>query len=143
MLELEVARAGRQGFPLSISLVEIDNFAEIQKIGGNLAADNALRRVAQVLAESVRLMDTVARFGNEQFILVAPGPDGLVVAERLVRGVAGLAAIEGRKVSVSAGIAGFPLDGRTPEELLAVAEKALEQARAAGGARVAAHVAAE
>ena len=143
MLELEVARAGRQGFPLSISLVEIDNFAEIQKIGGNLAADNALRRVAQVLAESVRLMDTVARFGNEQFILVAPGPDGIVVAERLVRGVAGLAAIEGRKVSVSAGIAGFPLDGRTPEELLAVAEKALEQARAAGGARVAAHVAAE
>jgi diguanylate cyclase (GGDEF)-like protein len=140
MLELEVARAGRQGFPLSIALVEIDDFEGIQKIGGNAAADNALRRVAQVMAESVRLMDTVARFGNEQFILVAPGPDGLIVAERLVRGVAGLAAIEGRRVSVSAGIAGFPLEGRTPEELLAVAEKALEQARAAGGARVAAHV---
>ena len=66
-----------------------------------------------------------------------------IVAERLVRGVAGLPAIEGRKVSVSAGIAGFPLEGRTPEELLAVAEKALEQARAAGGDRVAAHVAAD
>ena len=143
MLELEVARAGRQGFPLSIAIVEVDGFAEVQKVGGNAAADNALRRVAQVMAESVRLMDTVARFGNDQFILVAPGPDGRIVAERLVRGVAGLPAIDGKKVSVSAGIAGFPLEGRTPEELLAVAQKALEQARAAGGDRVAAQAAAD
>ena len=143
MLELEVARAGRQGFPLSIAIVEIDDFAQIQEVGGNTAADRALRRVAQVMAESVRLMDTVARFDNEQFILVAPGPDGRIVAERLVRGVAGLPIIEGKKVSVSAGLAGFPLEGRTPEELLAVAQKALEQARAAGGDRVAAQVTAE
>jgi diguanylate cyclase (GGDEF)-like protein len=143
MLELEVARAGRQGFPLSIAIVEIDDFAEIQEVGGNTAADRALRRVAQVMAESVRLMDTVARFDNEQFILVAPGPDGRIVAERLVRGVAGLPIVEGKKVSVSAGLAGFPLEGRTPEELLAVAQKALEQARAAGGDRVAAQVTAE
>jgi GGDEF domain-containing protein len=90
--------------------------------------------VAQILAESVRLMDTVARFGNEQFILVAPGPDGLVVAERLVRGIAALPPVDGGPISVSAGIAGFPLDGRTPDELLAVAEKAMHAARQAGGA---------
>ena len=96
MLELEVARAGRQGVPLSIAILEIDRFAEIQKAGGNAAGDDALRRVAQVLAESVRLMDTVARFGNEQFILVAPGPDGLVVAERLVRGIAALPPVDGQ-----------------------------------------------
>jgi diguanylate cyclase (GGDEF)-like protein len=136
MLELEVARAGRQGYPLNIAILEIDRFAEIQKSGGNAAADEALRRVAQILAESVRLMDTVARFGNEQFILVAPGPDGLVVAERLVRGIAALPAVDGRAISVSAGIAGFPLDGRTPDELLAVAEKAMHSARQAGGDRV-------
>ena len=136
MLELEVARAGRQGVPLSIAIIEIDRFSELQKTGGNTAGDEALRRVAQILAESVRLMDIVARFGNEQFILVAPGPDGLVVAERLVRGVAGMAPIDGKPISVSAGIAGFPLDGRTPEELLAVAEKAMHAARKAGGDRV-------
>jgi diguanylate cyclase (GGDEF)-like protein len=92
--------------------------------------------VAQILAESVRLMDTIARYNNEQFILVAPGPDGLVVAERLVKGIAGLPPIEGNSISVSAGIAGFPLDGRTPDELLAVAEKAMTEARKAGGDRV-------
>ncbi len=84
-LELEVARAGRQGVPLSIAIFEIDRFTEIQEAGGNAAGDEALRRVAQMLAESVRLIDTVARFSNDQFILVAPGPDGLVVAERLVQ----------------------------------------------------------
>ncbi|MGD0121224.1 MAG: GGDEF domain-containing protein [Candidatus Limnocylindrales bacterium] len=137
MLELEAARAGRQGVPMSIAIIEIDRFSEIQKAGGNPAGDEALRRVAQVLAESVRLMDSVARFSDEQFILVAPGPDGLAVAERLVRAVAALAPVDGHKISVSAGIAGFPLDGRTPEELLAVAEKAVDVAREAGGDRVA------
>ncbi|MFI5259511.1 MAG: diguanylate cyclase domain-containing protein [Candidatus Limnocylindrales bacterium] len=136
VLELEVARAGRQGVPLSIAILEIDRFSEIQKRGGNVAGDEALRLVAQILSESVRLMDTIARYANEQFILVAPGPDGLVVAERLVRSIAGLAPIGGHAISVSAGIAGFPLDGRTPEELLAVAEKAMRAARQAGGDRV-------
>jgi diguanylate cyclase (GGDEF)-like protein len=136
MLELEVARAGRQGVPLSIAIIEIDDFAEIERAGGHSAGDEALRRVAQILAESVRLMDSVARFGNEQFILVAPGPDGLVVAERLVRGIAAMPPVDGRTISVSAGIAGFPLDGRTPDELLAVAEDAMHAARQAGGDRV-------
>src|ERR1035437_10270943 len=135
MLELEVARAGRQGVPLNIAILEIDRFSEIQKAGGNAAGDEALRRVAQILAESVRLMDIVARFGNEQFILVAPGPDGLVVADRLVRSISAMPPIDGRAISVSAGIAGFPLDGRTPEELLAVAEKAMHSPLKAGGDR--------
>jgi diguanylate cyclase (GGDEF)-like protein len=136
VLELEVARAGRQGVPLSIAILEIDRFAEMQKAGGNAAGDDALRRVAQILAETVRLMDTVARFTNDQFILVAPGPDGIVVAERLVRGIAALPPVDGRAISVSAGIAGFPLDGRTPDELIAVAEAAMAKARQAGGGRV-------
>jgi diguanylate cyclase (GGDEF)-like protein len=122
--------------PLSIAILEIDHFAEIQKSGGNSAGDEALRRVAQILAESVRLMDTIARFTNDQFILVAPGPDGLVVAERLVRSIAALPPMDGKAISVSAGIAGFPNDGRTPDELLAVAEKAMSAARKAGGGRV-------
>jgi diguanylate cyclase (GGDEF)-like protein len=138
MLELEVARAGRQGVPLTIALFEIDHFAEIQKKAGNAAGDEALRRVAQILAESVRLMDTIARFSAGQFILVAPGADGLIVVERLVRSIGALPPVDGNAISVSAGIGSFPLDGRTPEELLEVAERAVHSARLAGGDRVAA-----
>jgi diguanylate cyclase (GGDEF)-like protein len=136
LLELEVARAGRQGVALSIALFQVDRFEDIQKSGGNAAGDDALRRVAQILAESVRLVDTVARYGPDQFMLLAPGPDGLIVTERLVRGIGALAPVNGDAISVSAGIASFPMDGRTPEELLAIAERAMLAAREAGGGRV-------
>jgi diguanylate cyclase (GGDEF)-like protein len=136
VLELEVARAGRQGLPLSVALFEVDRFAEIQKEAGNEVGDEALRRVAQILAETVRLVDTIARYGGDQFILVAAGADGLVVVERLVRSIAALPPVHGNAISVSAGFASFPLDGRTPEELLEVAERAMNSARLAGGGRV-------
>jgi diguanylate cyclase (GGDEF)-like protein len=136
LLELELARAGRQGVALSIALFEVDDFEEIQRAGGNAAGDEALRRVAQVFAASVRLVDTVARYGGDQFMLLAPGPDGLIVTERLVRGVAALRSVGNNPITVSAGIATFPLDGRSPEELLEVAERAMQAASDAGGGRV-------
>ncbi len=138
LLELELARAGRQGQPLSIAVFGIDRFTDIVLSGGNSAGDDALRRVAQILAESVRLVDNIARFSNDEFILVAPGSDGMIVAERLVKKIAGLSPAHGKAIRVSAGLAGYPLDGRTPEELVATAEKALRTAREAGGDRVAA-----
>jgi diguanylate cyclase (GGDEF)-like protein len=136
LLEMEVARAGRQGVALSIALFEVDRYEEIQRAGGNAAGDEALRRVAQVFAESVRLVDTLARYGGDQFMLIAPGPDGLIVTERLVRGVAALPSTENESITVSAGIANFPLDGRTPDELVEVAERAMQAASDAGGGRV-------
>ena len=137
MLELEVARAGRQGVPMSVALFEVDRLAEIQLAGGNPAGDSAMRQVAQVLAESVRLVDAIGRYSPEQFILVAPGGDGEIVAERLVKGIAALPGVDGHAISVSAGLARFPLDGRTSDELLQVAETATKTAQAAGGGRVA------
>jgi diguanylate cyclase (GGDEF)-like protein len=137
LLELELARAGRQGQPLSIAMFGIDRFTDLVIAGGNSAGDDALRRVAQVLAESVRLVDNIARFSNDEFILVAPGPDVLVVAQRLVKKIASLGPVHGKSLSVSAGLAAYPNDGRTPEEMLAAAGKALKAARDGGGDRVA------
>ena len=136
LLELELARAGRQGQALNVAIFGIDRFTDLILAGGNAAGDEALRRVAQVLAESVRLVDNIARFANDEFILVAPGPDVMIVAQRLVKKIAALAPIHGKAVSVSAGVAAYPSDGRTPDELLEVAEKSLKQAREAGGDRV-------
>jgi diguanylate cyclase (GGDEF)-like protein len=136
IMELEVARAGRQGAALSVALFGIDRFDEIQAAGGNAAVDEALRRVAAALAESVRLVDTIGRYGADEFLLLAPGPDGVVVTQRLIRAVAGMPRVDDRKISLSAGMASFPMDGRTPEELLEVAQRSLEKARNAGGGRV-------
>jgi diguanylate cyclase (GGDEF)-like protein len=143
LLELELARAGRQGQPVSIAIFGLDRFTDLVMTGGNAAGDDALRRVAQTLAESVRLVDNIARFSNDEFILIAPGPDGMIAAERLVKKISAAGPIHGKTISVSAGLANYPLDGRTPEELLATAEKALHAAREAGGDRVAAQSAGE
>jgi diguanylate cyclase (GGDEF)-like protein len=135
MLQFEIARAGRQGAPVGVAIFELDRLADILAEAGNAAGDHALKRAAQVLAGGVRLVDTVGRFGDDRFILVAPGPDAMIVMDRLVRAVAALPAVEGHPIAVSAGLAVFPQDGRTAEELLAAAERAVSEARDAGGSR--------
>ena len=73
VLELELARAGRQGGEVSLALFDIDDFRSANASDGHQVGDDILRRVAAVLAESVRLVDTVGRIGGDEFVLVAPG----------------------------------------------------------------------
>ena len=88
-----------------------------------------------MLAETVRLVDTVARTGGDEFVVVAPGSAGVTVARRVLEGIGKLEAIEGHPVSISAGIARFPQDGSDAESLLAAARAAL--ASAGGNATIA------
>jgi diguanylate cyclase (GGDEF)-like protein len=132
ILELELARAGRQGGEVSLAVFDVDDLTALNDAAGPGAGDDVLRSVAAVLAESVRLVDTVARIGGDEFVLVAPGAAGMTVAQRVVDGVAALPGSAGRKISVSAGVARFPTDAATAEDLRAAAETALATARAAG-----------
>lgn len=136
MLELELARATRQGGEVTVALFRVDAFAATVEDAGNAAGDDLLRSVAAVLAGSVRLVDTVARYGGDEFLLVAPGATGTVVAERVLAGAAALAPVAGRPVSVSAGVVHFPRDGATADELIAAAVQAVVEAGAGGGGRI-------
>ncbi|MEW5991596.1 MAG: sensor domain-containing diguanylate cyclase [Chloroflexota bacterium] len=138
VLELEVARASRQGTDLSVVLFDVDGLAAANDAAGPAVGDDILREVAAVLAETVRLVDTVARWGGDEFLLVAPGAAGMIVAQRVLDAVAGRPAIAGRAYSVSAGVARFPADGASPEELVAAAEAALTTAKATGPGALAA-----
>lgn len=137
VLELELARAGRQGGEVSLALFDIDDFRSANASDGHLVGDDILRRVAAVLAESVRLVDTVGRIGGDEFVLVAPGAAGAVVAKRVQDGIAALPAVAGRAVSVSAGVARFPADAGDVESLIAAATEALMRAKDAGSGSVA------
>jgi diguanylate cyclase (GGDEF)-like protein len=140
ILELELARAGRQGSEVSLAMFDIDDFQATNRTGGHEAGDDVLRRVAAVLAESVRLVDTVGRIGGDEFVLVAPGSAGMTVAHRVLEGITALPAIAGRPITVSAGVARFPVDGADAESLIAAATDALSRARENGRGRVAAGV---
>jgi diguanylate cyclase (GGDEF)-like protein len=132
VLELELARAGRQGGEVSVAIFDVDEFAFTNEAAGHETGDDILRAVASVLGESVRLVDTVARYGGDEFVVVAPGAAGVTVARRVLDGIARLEPVDGRPITVSAGVARFPVDGATAEELLGSAAAALAQAQAAG-----------
>jgi diguanylate cyclase (GGDEF)-like protein len=132
ILELELARAGRQGSEVSFAMFDVDDFQATNREGGNEAGDDVLRRVAAVLAESVRLVDTVGRIGGDEFVLVAPGSAGMTVAQRVLDGIAALPAVAGRPITVSAGVARFPVDGTDAASLISAAKGGLARARAEG-----------
>jgi len=132
ILELELARAGRQGSEVSLAMFDIDDFRATNREGGSETGDDVLRHVAAVLAESVRLVDTVGRIGGDEFVLVAPGSAGAVVAQRVLDGIAALPPVGGRVVSVSAGVARFPVDGTDAQSLIGAATEGLARAREAG-----------
>ncbi len=143
ILELELARAARQGSEVSLAMFDVDDFQATNLSGGHEAGDAVLRRVAAVLAESVRLVDTVGRIGGDEFVLVAPGSAGMTVAYRVLEGITALPAIAGRPITVSAGVARFPVDGADADSLIAAATQALARARENGRGRVAAGAAPE
>lgn len=132
MLELELARAGRQGSEVSVAIFDVDGLTAMNESAGHATGDDVLRAVAAVLAESVRLVDTVARIGGDEFVLIAPGSAGLTVARRVLDGIAALPETGGRTVTVSAGVARFPADAADPRDLIAAARAALTDARANG-----------
>ena len=137
VLELEIARAARQKSEVAVAVFDVDAFRATNDEVGHAAGDDILRAVAAVLAEQVRMVDTVARIGGDEFVVIAPGSGGLAVADRVIRAIQALPAVDGRPVSVSAGVARFPLDGASADELVAGALDALELARADGRGAVA------
>jgi len=132
VLELELARAGRQSSEVSFAMFDIDDFRATNQQGGHEAGDDVLRRVAAVLAESVRLVDTVGRVGGDEFVLIAPGTAGTMVAQRILDGIAALPAVAGRAITVSAGVVRFPDDAVDADGLIAAATAGLARARAEG-----------
>ncbi len=125
VLDLEVARAQRQGTEVSVALFDVDAFRALNEASGSRAGDHVLRQVASVLAESVRLVDTIARTGGDEFVLVAPGSAGVTVARRVMDGIAKLDAVGEHTITVSAAVARFPQDGADAAALLEAARAAL------------------
>ena len=131
MLELEIARATRQETQLSVLLFDVDGFAQINEQGGGPAGDEVLRHVAATLADQVRLVDTVARYGPDEFALIAPGGGGQIAGRRVRDALTNRESVTG-PISISVGAVVYPIDGASSEELLGAAGRALAEAKRRG-----------
>jgi diguanylate cyclase (GGDEF)-like protein len=135
----EIARAKRDGSALSVVMLDLDHFKRFNDEFGHDAGDMALREAATVFIESVRTSDVVSRVGGEEFLLLLPGASieaALAKVERVRDKMKGLELFHrGRRLPrlmFSAGVAGFPINGITPDALLRAADKALYEAKRAG-----------
>jgi diguanylate cyclase (GGDEF)-like protein len=133
-LRYELTRHRRTGRPLSLVVVDLDNFKAVNDVLGHPVGDQLLREVAAALVETVREQDTVVRQGGDEFAVLAPETDAseatLLVA-RIKHALRGLIAV-GEPLSASAGSATFPADATSPELLLAQADHAQRVDKAAG-----------
>ena len=136
-LDSELARAARAGEDLTLLMLDIDQFKRLNDAHGHQVGDGVLRRVARALKAGSRPYDTPARYGGEEFALVLPRTsqeDGLVIAERIRAAIAEMG--EGPRVTASVGVATFPLDAATADELVGAADAALYESKRAGRNRV-------
>lgn len=139
----EVARAERYGRPLSLLWLDVDHFKQINDQFGHQVGDQVLRRLSQLLQSSIRKVDYAARYGGEELAIVLPEMDtveALEMAERLRRTIHAteMAMADGRAIAitVSIGVAGLPEHGKTDQELLEAADRAMYRAKQAGRNRV-------
>ncbi|MBM4356304.1 MAG: GGDEF domain-containing protein, partial [Deltaproteobacteria bacterium] len=130
-MEREFGRARRTGRAISLILAGIDGFGRLCRNEGQLFADNLVRRLGQAFKSNCRDYDIVARFGNEEFALLAPETPrqgAQILVQRLNDAVTRLPACGPEQVSCSFGLAAFPEDGSAPDELLECAARALRPA---------------
>ncbi|WP_345713011.1 GGDEF domain-containing protein, partial [Kineococcus glutinatus] len=123
----EIARAGRTGLPLTFALLDLDHFKRYNDTHGHLGGDELLRDFAAAATGCLREVDTLARWGGEEFVLALPGcgaEDAVTVADRIRRAVP-----HGQSCTV--GIAQWA-PGETAAEVVARADAALYRGKAAG-----------
>ncbi len=147
-LDQEMARATRSGHPLSLMMIDIDDFKLVNDAHGHTVGDRLLQEVAQVLQDALRTTDIVGRYGGDEFLAILPETgqsEAKLAAERLLSAVRGLKFVvpheESRceasganiPVRLSVGISTYPYDSATRLELISFADTAMYSSKQTGG----------
>lgn len=141
--ESEILRTRRTGEPTAMLMLDIDHFKQINDAHGHPAGDAVIRALATEATKMVRAIDTVGRFGGEEFAILLPltgTPGAIDIAERLRASVAALAMTWQQEVisfTVSIGVAVATTSTADFDELVTMADTALYRAKNAGRNRVA------
>ena len=134
VLDAEYLRAMRNWRPLSVIILDLDNFKLVNDELGHMTGDKVLKDVASILKTSIRAIDIPGRWGGEEFLIICPETDiegAKLVAGRIIHKVREFAFSSNRKQTISAGIASLTEDD-TIETMLTRADKSLYAAKSNG-----------
>ncbi len=140
----EAQKAISYNFPISIFMFDIDNFKKYNDNNGHAEGDYLLGELAYLLKENTRGRDVMARYGGEEFIVLLPNTDkkGAYCYAEKIRSLIESAPFRNREkqplgfVSISGGVATFPLDGNTIESTVKAADAALYKSKEGGRNRI-------
>lgn len=137
-LRSELSRADRKNRPVTLLMLDVDNFKQYNDNFGHIAGDRALKQLGALLMGSLREMDMIVRYGGEEFTVILPETtltDGFHVAEQLRCNIDNTR-FTGRHLTVSIGVATFPDHARNAHDLIEISDRAMYTAKRLGRNRV-------
>lgn len=136
--EQQISLAKRYNTDMSILFLDIDDFKDINDSFGHFAGDFALQEVARIISKSKRVSDVAARYGGEEFVLLMPhttNVDACNLAERIRKEIELTELVYkgvSFKLTISGGMASYPLNSMEPKDLLFMADSAVYLAKGSG-----------
>ena len=141
LLEREISRSVRYSHPLTLAMIDLDDFKKLNDTYGHTVGNDALRTIARIFTSSIRAADSVCRFGGEEFAIVLPVTtthQAEPILERTCEMIRkeNIPVDSNRSLTISIGVAECPRDAQSLDDLIRLADKALYKAKEKGKDRV-------